>query len=122
MRLADGTLRLAGEMATTDPLANSGRFQSEFEYAPQWSEDTMSFALDPESLPLKTASRRFSADLFNPPLSVFDDALPDDWGRSLLAAVLKIEGRKSSPTEMLLRMRGGGTGGLRFSETPAPPQ
>jgi serine/threonine-protein kinase HipA len=121
MRLADGTLRLAGELATTDPLASNGRFQAEFEYAPQWSEDKASFALDPESLPLKTASRRFSADLFNPPLGIFDDALPDDWGRSLLAAALKIEGRKSSPTEMLLRMRGGGTGALLFSETAAPP-
>jgi hypothetical protein len=47
---------------------------------------------------------------------------PDDWGRSLLAAALKIEGRKSSPTEMLLRMRGGGTGALLFTETSAIPQ
>jgi len=122
MRLADGSVCLAGELATTDPIANSGRFQSEFEYASQWSEANGSFALDPESLPLKTASRRFSADLFHPPLGIFDDALPDDWGRSLLAAALKLEGRKSSPAEMLLRMRGGGTGALLFTETPAIPQ
>jgi serine/threonine-protein kinase HipA len=122
VRLADGTLRTAGELATTDPSATNGRFQSEFEYAPQWSEDSASFALDPESLPLKTASRRFSADLFNPPLGIFDDPLPDDWGRSLLAAALKMEGRRWSPAEMLLRMRGGGTGALLFTETPAPPQ
>ena len=122
VRMEDGTLRRAGELATTEPSANSGRFQAEFEYTPQWSEDSASFALDPESLPLKTVSRRFSADLFNPPLGIFDDALPDDWGRSLLAAALKIEGRKSSPAEMLLRMRGGGTGALLFTETPASPQ
>jgi serine/threonine-protein kinase HipA len=122
VRLPDGNISLAGELAATDPLATSGRFESEFEYTRQWSEATTSFALDPESMPLKTASRRFSADLFNPPLSVFDDALPDDWGRSLLAAALKIEGRKSSPTEMLLRMRGGGTGALLFTETSAIPQ
>jgi serine/threonine-protein kinase HipA len=122
VRLEDGAVRLAGELATTDPLANSGRFQSEFEYTPQWSEHSTSFALDPESLPLRTASRRFSADLFNPPLGIFDDALPDDWGRSLLAAALKLDGRKWSPAEMLLRMRGGGTGALLFSETPALPQ
>jgi len=122
VRLADGAVRLAGELATTDPLANSGRFQSEFEYTPAWSAGRGSFALDPESLPLKSASRRFSADLFNPPLGIFEDALPDDWGRSLLAAALKIEGRKSSPAEMLLRMRGGGTGALLFTETPVMPQ
>jgi serine/threonine-protein kinase HipA len=122
VRMEDGTLRQAGELATTDPATNSGRFQSEFEYTPQWSEDRASYALDPESLPLKTLSRRFSADLFNPPLGIFDDALPDDWGRRLLAAALRIEGRKSSPAEMLLRMRGGGTGALLFTEIPAPPQ
>jgi len=120
--MADGTLRLAGELATTDPVANSGRFQSEFEYVPDWLQGNASFPLDPQSLPLKTTSRRFNAELFNPPLSVFDDALPDDWGRRLLAAALKMEGRKSSPAEMLLRMRGGGTGALLFSETAAPPQ
>jgi serine/threonine-protein kinase HipA len=122
VRLANGNVRLGGELATTDPLASSGRFQSEFEYTAQWSNDSTSFALDPESLPLKTAGRRFSADLFNPPLGIFDDALPDDWGRSLLAAALKIEGRRSSPAEMLLRMRGAGTGALIFTETPTPPQ
>jgi serine/threonine-protein kinase HipA len=121
LRLPEGSCRLVGELATTEPLANSGRFQAEFEYTQQWSEDGASFALDPESLPLKTASRRFSADLFHPPLGIFDDALPDDWGRSLLAAALKTEGRKSSPAEMLLRMRGGGTGALLFSETVLPP-
>jgi hypothetical protein len=76
VQLPDGNISLAGELATTDPLASSGRFESEFEYTQQWSEGTAGFAIDPESMPLKTASRRFSADLFNPPLSVFDDALP----------------------------------------------
>lgn len=122
VRLADATVQLAGELATTDPIANSGRFQAEFEYAPAWLQANTSFPLDPQSLPLRTTSRRFSAELFNPPLSVFDDALPDDWGRRLLAAALKIEGRKSSPAEMLLRMRGAGTGALLFTETAAPPQ
>jgi len=121
VRLADGTLRCAGELATTEPLASSGRFQSEFEYAPEWAGAVGSFSLDPESLPLKPAGRRFAAELFNPPLGIFDDALPDDWGRRLLAAALKLEGRKFSHAEMLLRMRGGGTGALLFTETAAVP-
>ena len=121
VRLPDGTLRMAGELATTNPLASSGRFESEFEYTSDWSQGSSGFPLDPRSLPLKTASRRFNAELFNPPLSVFDDALPDDWGRRLLSAALKIEGRKSTPAEMLLRMRGGGTGALLFTEIAAAP-
>lgn len=121
VRMPDGTIRRAGELATTTPVANSGRFESEFEYASDWSQGNPSFPLDPRSLPLKTANGRFNAELFNPPLSIFDDALPDDWGRRLLAAALKIEGRKSTPAEMLLRMRGGGTGALLFTETAATP-
>jgi serine/threonine-protein kinase HipA len=121
MRLADATIRRVGELATTDPLASSGRFQSEFEYSPEWTRNDASVPLDPESLPLQPAGQRFAADLFNPPLGIFDDALPDDWGRRLLAAALKIEGRKFSSAEMLLRMRGGGTGALLFTETAAVP-
>jgi serine/threonine-protein kinase HipA len=118
VRLADGEVRLAGELATTRSLAN-GRFESEFEYTQQWA--TTGFPLDPQSLPLKTLNRRFAAELFLPPLAIFDDALPDDWGRSLLAAAIKLEGGKPSPPEMLLRMRGGGTGALLFTATPTLP-
>src|SRR5262249_38417522 len=51
-------------------------------------------------------------------LAVFDDALPDDWGRRLLTQALKLEGRKPAPSEMLLKLRGQGTGALVFTETP----
>src|SRR5262245_40758002 len=91
MRLPDATLRLVGELGTTEPNAYNGHFRSEFEYAPEWTESAGAFALDPESLPLSTSSRRFGADLFHPPLSIFDDSLPDDWGRALLTALLRSE-------------------------------
>ena len=84
VRGADGTARLVGELGTTEPLTG-GRFESEFEYAAEWSTDPGAFALDPVSLPLQPLGRRFRAQQFYPPLSVFDDSLPDDWGRRLLA-------------------------------------
>jgi serine/threonine-protein kinase HipA len=65
------------------------------------------FALDPVSLPLD-ASRRFRAEMLYPPLAVFDDALPDDWGRRLLAAAITADSGTPTLPEMLLRMRGGG--------------
>jgi len=114
----DGTFHLAGELAATDPVAG-GRFESEFEYSREWSSAPHAFALDPESLPLQSAGRRFRADLFQPPLSVFDDALPDDWGRRLLTQALRLGGRTPSPADMLVHMRGGGTGALVFTESPA---
>lgn len=113
----DGTFTRVGELATTDPVAGS-RFESEFEYAREWVADPSSFSLDPASLPLQPAGHRFRAEQFNPPLSVFDDALPDDWGRQLLTRALKLEGRKPSPPEMLVTLRGRGPGALVFTETP----
>jgi serine/threonine-protein kinase HipA len=122
IRLPDASLRLLGELGTTEPTVHNGHFRAEFEYARDWTEFGRAFALDPESLPLHTASRRFGADLFYPPLSIFDDCLPDDWGRALLSTMLRNEGRRPTPMEMLLRMRGGGTGALIFSDTRIPPE
>ena len=114
MQGADGGTRLVGELATTDPLPG-GRFESEFEYTPEWIADPTAFAIDPVSLPLR-ARGRFRAEQFDPPLAVFDDALPDDWGRRLLTQALKAEGRNPFPPEMLLRFSGSGTGALAFTE------
>ena len=57
-----------------------------------------------------------------PPLAVFDDALPDDWGRRLLAAAITADGGTPTVTQMLLRMRGGGTGALIFTATGTVPR
>jgi len=56
-----------------------------------------------------------------PPLAVFDDTLPDDWGRRLLAAAIAADAGKPTVSEMLLRMRGGGTGALLFTATDEAP-
>lgn len=117
----DGTVSLAGELAATEPISG-GRFESEFEYSPPWTQDPTAFPLDPVSLPLQPHGRRFRAEQFHPPLAVIDDALPDDWGRRLLAKALTLAGRPPSPPEMLLTLRGGGTGALVFTETVEPPR
>ncbi len=111
---------MVGELATTAPDRNSGRFESEFEYARAWASHAGAFALDPVSLPLD-AARRFRAEMLYPPLAVFDDALPDDWGRRLLSAAIIADGGTPTLPEMLLRMRGGGTGSLLFTATDAAP-
>jgi len=120
VRRADGAIRLVGELATTMPDRSSGHFESEFEYTRAWVSEPGAFALDPVCLPMD-AARRFRAEMLYPPLAVFEDALPDDWGRRLLAAAIAAEGGKPSLPEMLLRMRGGGTGALLFTETETAP-
>jgi serine/threonine-protein kinase HipA len=117
MRRPDGTPRVVGELGTTEP-ASGGRFESEFEYAADWVSDPDAFPLDPVSLPLQPIGHRFRAEQFHPPLSVFDDSLPDDWGRRLLAKSLSLEGRASSPPQMLLALQGGGPGALMFTDEP----
>jgi len=119
VRHADGAIHLVGELATTAP-DRSGRFESEFEYTRAWVSESGAFALDPVSLPLDTA-RRFRAEMLYPPLAVFEDALPDDWGRRLLAAAITADGGTPTLPEMLLRMRGGGTGALLFTATDTTP-
>jgi hypothetical protein len=107
VRRPEGAIRLVGELATTAPDRNSGRFESEFEYTRAWASEAGAFALDPVSLPLD-AARRFRAEMLYPPLAVFDDALPDDWGRRLLAAAISADGGTPTLPEMLLRMRAAG--------------
>ena len=120
VRHSEGAIHLAGELAATAPDRNSGHFESEFEYTRAWAREAGAFALDPVSLPLDTA-RRFRAEMLYPPLAVFDDALPDDWGRRLLAAAVTADGGTPTLPEMLLRMRGGGTGALLFTATDTAP-
>ena len=120
VRRPEGAIRLVGELATTAPDRNSGRFESEYEYSRAWVSESGAFALDPVSLPLDTA-RRFRAEMLYPPLAVLEDALPDDWGRRLLATAITAEGGKPTLAEMLLRMRGGGTGALLFTATDTAP-
>jgi serine/threonine-protein kinase HipA len=120
VRRQEGPIRLVGELAMTAPDRNSGRFESEFEYTRAWASEAGAFALDPVSLPLD-AARRFRAEMLYPPLAVFDDALPDDWGRRLLALGITADGGTPTLPEMLLRMRGGGTGALLFTATANTP-
>lgn len=119
MRLPDGGVHLAGELAATDAQPN-GRFEAEFEYAAQWLRHPASFDLDPASL-VRIGARRFPGVNFEPPNAVFEDALPDAWGRRLLAIAIKAQGRKATPPELLRRMGANGVGALAFSEAPDPP-
>lgn len=113
VRCTHGETRFVGELATTEP-STAGRFDSEFEYAPEWSTDPRAFPLDPASLPLQPLGRRFRAEQLYPPLSIFDDSLPDDWGRRLLARSLSLEGRTPSRAgiEEILRVAGRGCCGI----------
>jgi serine/threonine-protein kinase HipA len=115
VRLEDDTRELAGVLAMGDPAAN-GRYGAEFRYEPSWLQSKQRFPLDPESLPLSSGS--FSGSNLNPPLGVFNDALPDRWGRALLLHGLPLSQRTDL---LLLVLRGrNGLGAIEFIEQGAP--
>jgi serine/threonine-protein kinase HipA len=120
--LPDGEEAMAGELACSDPDA-SGAFASEFEYAATWLLNPRAFALDPVSMPLRRG--RFEARNLEPPLAVFDDVLPDDWGRGLIVRQRRLpRGRQGAPFLLaeLATRRELGVGALRFSTGHANPE
>lgn len=119
VRLEDGSGEVAGVLAMGDPAAN-GRYSAEFRYEESWLKSARRFALDPESLPLQSGT--FSGFNLNPPLGVFNDALPDRWGRTLLFHGMTLSQRTD---QRLVTLRGrNGLGCIEFIEqgnTPPAP-
>lgn len=115
LTLADGVTVPVGELACTD-ADEAGRFESEFAYADAWLTRRDGLAIDPISLPLRAG--RFPAHNFDPPLSVFEDALPDEWGRRIIVRSLALP-RAQQGAPCLLRelaRHGLGLGALVFVE------
>jgi serine/threonine-protein kinase HipA len=113
--LVDGVTVPVGELACTD-ADEAGRFQSEFAYADAWLARRDRFALDPVSLALRQGT--FPAIRFEPPLAVFDDALPDDWGRHIIVRSQALPRTQRSEPHLLreLAHHGLGLGALVFAE------
>ena len=107
-----------GELAINDPDAR-GALDGQFRYTPEYLENPKAFPLDPLHLPL-------SADIFDADRphagvhGVFEDSLPDDWGRRLLVRRYKL-GRKDQRIPQLLRLIGNqGLGALSYMEKGRP--
>ena len=103
--------RLAGEMVCE--IGPDGRGRGGFRYDQEYLQASESFALDPVSLPLQRGV--FSVD--HPGVfGVFEDSLPDDWGRRLLVRKHRIPPRSQNLPTLLLAQGGSGLGALSFSE------
>jgi serine/threonine-protein kinase HipA len=110
-----------GQLAFGD-LRTDGTAPTAFRYDPSWLARPDAFSLnpDPQSLPLDL--REFAGSHLGPPLQVFDDAMPDDWGKRLIAAENRLPMTRQTPYWFLLAVAGGGLGALSFSEKPRPPK
>jgi serine/threonine-protein kinase HipA len=109
----------AGTLVAADPDNVFGALQGQFRYASDYMEHTRAFPLDPLHLPL--SSNIFDADRPHAGVhSVFEDSLPDDWGRRLLVRRYKL-GRKDQRVPQLLRLlENQGLGALSYMETGQP--
>ncbi len=120
LTLPTGDLLRVGELAIKDPDSR-GALPGQFRYVPEYLEASQAFSLDPLHLPLVAAL--FDADRPHSGVhGVFEDSLPDDWGRKLMARRYKL-GRAEQRVPHLLQLLGDqGLGALRYLEkgTPAP--
>jgi serine/threonine-protein kinase HipA len=101
-------------------IADNGRARSAFRYDAEFLGRHDRFALDPVSLPLKSDS--FSTD-YPGIFGVFEDSLPDDWGRRLLVRKHQIPRHEQNLPNLLLALGNSGLGALSFSDDakPGPP-
>lgn len=114
---SNGNPRPAGEMVCES--AENGQTRSAFRYEQEYLERPDAYALDPVSLPLKAIA--FSTDnsgIFG----VFEDSLPDDWGRNLLIRKHRIPRQGQNLPNLLLALGGTGLGALSYSDQATPPR
>ena len=109
-----GDHQSVGEMVTE--IAESGRARSAFRYEREYLEKKDTFALDPVSLPLKSDSFSVDPGIFG----VFEDSLPDDWGRKLLVRKHQIPRHEQNLPNLLLALGNTGLGALSFTDQARP--
>ena len=103
--------RTVGTIAQASP-----RQPTYFQYAPSWINH--GFAISPFSLPLSSQVFRADPSRFSNLIPIFDDSLPDDWGRLLVErrlAAAGIESRFLSPLARLALVGKDGMGALEYS-------
>ena len=119
LTLPSGESVKAGTLVAADPDDVRGGLHGQFRYAPEYLEHTRAFPLDPLHLPLSTEiinADRPKAGVHG----VFEDSLPDDWGRRLMVRRHKL-GRNEQRVPQLLRLLGNqGLGALSYVEEGRP--
>ncbi len=104
-----------GEMICEIADGEEGR--GNFRYDTAYLQQPDALALDPISLPL--SEKTFS---IGPPgvWGVFEDSLPDDWGRRLLVRKHQLPRHQVNPATLLLCLGSSGLGALSYTEKGSP--
>ena len=108
-----------GELVVAHP-DSQGRLQGQFRYSPGYLNRPESFPLDPIHLPV-------SVEIFNADRpyagvhGVFEDSLPDDWGRRLLTRRYRLARSDQRVPQLLDLLGGQGMGALSYSRDDTAP-
>jgi serine/threonine-protein kinase HipA len=100
-----------GEIVCLEPDSR-GRIQGAFRYTPRWLMHPKCFALDPLVLPL--SEDEFTCDRPTGIFAVFEDSLPDDWGRRLLVRKARLARNQQALPHLLRVLNGSALGALSY--------
>ena len=114
IRMPDGSASPCGEMVTSE-ADSSGAMRGAFRYSSDYLNHPKAFALDPNQLPL--FKDEFLANRPSGVHAVFEDALPDDWGKRLLILKGNLGRGEQTIPRMLQAMGADGLGALSFFPT-----
>ncbi len=114
----NGKIIKAGELAVQEPDIR-GALHGQFRYVPEFLETPKAFPLDPLHLPL--AAELFNADRpYAGVHGVFEDSLPDDWGRRIMTRRYKLDRTEQRVPQLLQLMGNQGLGALIYTERGKP--
>ena len=112
LTLTSGKKIPAGELVVADPDVQ-GRLQGQFRYSPNYLDFPESFPLDPIHLPL--TQEVFNADRpYSGVHGVFEDSLPDDWGRRILARRYTLIRKDQRVPQLLALLGAEGMGAIGY--------
>lgn len=108
----------AGEIVVADPdTARGGRLRGEFRYTRSFLESADAFALDPRHLPLGPDPIS-ATDPATGLHAVFEDSLPDAWGRAILCQRYRLPLTKRRAPDLLALVGAEALGALAYTATP----
>ena len=107
----NGEKMICGEIVTVDPDSR-GHVQGAFRYTRNYLNHPSAFPLD--SVHLVLSPEEFQADRREGVHGVFEDALPDAWGRGLLVRKVNLPRERQTIPEMLSALGDFGLGALSF--------